>query len=88
MANVRELVAEQCALLQRLEVDIQARMRREICRTQLRELAVCERVVEMIQDHITSCEPIAQEWLVAPDAISLTPSHAIYEAPALDPTLC
>lgn len=88
ITNIKKLVNEQVVLLQLLELDIQQRMKKIIHQTQLQELAVCERIITLIQDHITICEPITQEWLIAPDAISITPSHVVYQPPIKDPSLC
>lgn len=86
--NVKALVAEQVSLIRQMEKDVAARMRRLIKKQQLTELSVCERIVAMIQEHIVKCEPIVQEWLVAPDAIAICSERIVYRPPEPDPTLC
>jgi hypothetical protein len=81
-------VDEQLVLLDILEADIQQRMHAIIHKVQLKELSVCERIIVLIQDHITICEPIALEWLIAPDAIAINTSHLVYEPPVRDPEFC
>jgi len=85
---VKALVDEQVSLLDVLEKDIEHRMKRVIKKVQQKELSVCERVIVLIQDHITSCDPISLEWLIAPDAIAITTSHLVYEPPVKDPEFC
>ena len=71
-----------------LETDIQRRVKKIIEKHQLKELSICERIITMVHDHITLCEPITKEWLVAPDAVAVMESHVVYKPPIKDPEYC
>ena len=82
------MVQEQVNLIQKLELEIQQKMKQIIQKQLYVELSVCERIITLIQEHINICEPITKEWLIAPDAIAIVNSRLVYQTPIKDPQYC
>lgn len=81
VTEVRRIIEIQCAFLVEMETSLFEHMRQLVVRRHIDEVSTCERIVAMIGTAVDSFEPIKEEWLAAPDAVSVMQNRLVFPAP-------
>lgn len=83
---IADVVADQCVWLATKDAEFLNFLKATIQERQLREFAVTERLIALIQITIDDFSPIREEWLIASDSLVIKQSCLVYPADIPHPT--
>jgi len=86
LAAIVQMVTDQCAWLTTKESEFISFLKASIQDRQLKEIAVTERLITLIQNTIDDFSPIREEWLIVSDALVIKQSRLVYPAQIPPPT--